>query len=128
MLNRTLVATLLLGSSLATTSCDPVTAVAVPVLVISATWDVQGDPDRTYTFRAVEDDSEGLTKGTFTGSENVTTAPDDYDLTGWWANGNIEFTVQRPGGNVVFTAKFHHDRPSQLTFTSAQETIVLLQP
>jgi len=124
MPNRTMALTLVLGMTVATTSCDPATAVAVPVLVITATWQVEGQEDRFFAFSADQDDSEGLESGTFTGSEEVD-GIDTGALTGWWANGQIQFTLQRDEGAVDYSASFNHDRPTRLTFHSAAETIVL---
>jgi hypothetical protein len=112
----------------ATSGCDPATAVVVPVLVITATWQVEGEEGRTFRFDADQDDSEGLTHGTFQGFEDIDTETVSaiYDLTGTWANGEIQFTLQRPTGNVVFSATFQEDFPNRLTFHSPGEVIVLV--
>jgi hypothetical protein len=109
-------------------ACDPATAVVVPVLVITATWQVEGDEGvRTFRFDADQDDSAGLTEGTFTGREIIATGTSEVtnELTGWWEKGQVRFTLQRPGGNIVFTATFQDDFPNRLTFLSPNEVIVV---
>jgi hypothetical protein len=97
-------------------------------LVITATWQVEGEEGRTFRFDADQDDSEGLTNGTFQGFEDIDTETVSaiHDLTGWWDQGEIQFTLQRPGGNVVYTATFQADFPNRLTFHSPNEVIVLV--
>jgi hypothetical protein len=77
---------------------------------------------------ADQDDSEGLTQGTFQGFEDIDTETVSaiYDLTGAWANGEIQFTLQRLHGNVVYSATFHENFPNRLTFHSPGEVIVLV--
>ncbi len=128
MRHRPAVIALLVGMALMNSSCEPTTAVAVPVLVITATWDVEGQEGRSFTFSADQDDSEGLEWGTFDGSENREDLFEFYNLEGSWENGEIEFTVDRSGVQTRYTGTFTQDRPSRLTFYSSGETIVLVQP
>lgn len=127
---RLRVGTLIVMAAMAWTSsaCDPATGVVVPVLVITATWQVEGEEGRTFRFDADQDDSEGLTHGTFQGFEDIDTHTVSavHDLTGTWANGEIRFTLQRPTGNVVFSATFQEDFPNRLTFYAPGEVIVLV--
>jgi len=111
-----------------TASCESATGVSPPVLVITMTWDVEGQEGRRFSFSAEQDDSQGLEAGTFTGTEFSVAPPDSYDFTGSWANGQIQIIVERPGGNVTYTATFDYDRPNRLTLHSSQETIVIVQP
>jgi hypothetical protein len=128
MRRRGAVMCLILGLGLVSTSCEPTTAVAIPVLVITATWDVQGQEGRRFSFSAEQDDSQGLESGTFTGTEFTVDPFDTHDFTGSWANGQLQMVVDRPGGNVTYTATFDYDRPDRLTLHSSQETIVIVQP
>jgi hypothetical protein len=128
MRQRTGAFILLAAMTCTTSSCDPATAVVVPVLVITATWQVEGEEGRTFRFDADQDDSEGLPYGTFQGFEDIDTGTTSaiHDLTGSWANGEIQFTLQRSSGNLVFSATFHENFPNRLTFHSPGETFVLV--
>ncbi len=128
MRHRSATLILMAGLALTTASCDPASTVAVPVLVITATWEVEGQEGRSFRFDAEQDDSEGLELGSFEGSETVEHPFAFYDLTGSWADGHLQFTVERPGGNVQYTGTFYEDRPTRLTMQSHGETIVLTQP
>lgn len=101
--------------------CSDTIGLPLPELVITNSWDVEGDPDRSFNFTAVTD--EPATSGTFTGDEFV--GNDDNPLNGSWGNGEIAFTV---GGtrNEVYNGTFTN-LPDRITVSSNSETITLVR-
>lgn len=104
----------------ATTNCDPATAVALPAIIITNTWDVVGQDGRSFSFASAED---GEVHGTFTGSENL---PDgsEVPLTGAWASGEVRFTVQGAPHSTTYQGTFT-DLTNRFTVASPGETITL---
>jgi len=111
---------LLLGgllSMIGAPGCDPATAVALPALIITNTWDVEGQANRSFSF---ESQNDGEESGTFIGTES-----EDFEeihtLTGSWGEGELRFQTD---GGTVYTGTFH-DLPSRLVVASSFETLVL---
>jgi hypothetical protein len=121
---RAIALSIVLPLSLATSSCDPVTATAVPILVITALWSVDNEPTRSFSFTALQGD--GSRQGTFTGEDDNGGAISL--LTGSWEKGEVRFTVAHPSGPRLYVAKFTEDRPLALTFQGPEETITLRRP
>jgi hypothetical protein len=124
MRNRVIALCIVLPLSLATPACDPVTATAVPILVITAVWSVDDQPTRSFSFTALE--GEDSAQGTFTGEDDNGGAI--TSLAGSWANGEVRFTVAHPTGERLYEATFTEDRPQALTFQGPEETITLRRP
>ncbi len=100
---------------------DPAKAEPAPILTITNSWGNEAEADHNFNFASGED---GETSGAFTGEE-VTPDNDDFDLTGSWSNGRVEFTVQRDE-DVTWVARFTEDNPTRLEFESGEEQLVLL--
>lgn len=109
---------LLLGVT--TPGCDPVTAAALPALIITNTWDVEGDENRDFGFTSSDD---GETSGTFVGSEFVN-GEEVHTLTGAWSEGAVSFTLS---SGAAYTGTFHDDLPDRLVVSSSAETVVLIR-
>lgn len=111
---------------LAVPACDSTTA-NVPILIITNTWGVEGDPDRKFSFNSEED---GQASGTFEGFEQLDTPQEfiENPLQGSWSNGRIEFTVEGARNGAVFDGTFQ-DAPDRLTVYSddLNETLVLVR-
>lgn len=101
--------------------CDSGTGLNLPSIIITNTWSVQGDHDRSFSFTS---DDDGDERGTFTGEESV--GFDTHPLAGAWAEGEVEFIVGGDRGGVVYRGTFHN-LPDQLTVQSFGETIVLVR-
>lgn len=102
--------------------CDPATAVSLPILIITNTWSVQGEANRSFSFTSPDD---GQDHGSFTGEENVgfdQTNP----LTGTWAQGTVTFTVGGARNGAVYTGEFS-ELPDRLVVSSSAETITLVR-
>ena len=111
---------LLLGgllSMIATPGCDPATAIALPALIITNTWDVEGQENRSFSFESSDDGEE---RGTFIGTESEDFV-EIHTLTGSWADGELRFQTD---GGAVYTGTFH-DLPNRLVVASSFETLVL---
>lgn len=121
MLHRTR-ASLLAGglvTSLAVSACDPATAVAIPALIITNTWGVEGQ-DRDFSFQSEDD---GQTSGSFEGTEFVE-GFDVNTLTGTWADGTVEFTTS---DGTYYSGTFEDDLPDRLEISSETEHLVLVR-
>lgn len=108
-----------LGLALASSSCDPATAVALPALIITNSWSVEGQANRYFQFNSNDD---GQDHGTFTGSEFV----DDVEvntLTGTWSEGYLQFNLS---DGTVFSGTFD-ELPDRLVVSSSSETLVLVR-
>lgn len=101
-----------------TPGCDPATAVALPTLIITNTWDVEADETRDFGFTSADD---GKTSGSFVGSEFVD-GQEVHSLTGSWSDGALSFSLS---SGAVFTGTFHDDLPDRLVVSSSAETLVL---
>lgn len=112
----------------AVTGCsgdDPAAAEPAPILTITNSWGEEGQSDHDFNFASSDD---GEDSGAFTGQE-VTPESDVFDLSGTWANGRVEFTVERTAGDVTYTASFSVDNPERLVFRNdadRNEELVLL--
>jgi|GEM_PF-3953808 len=117
---------LALSALLVTAACDDSTGVSGPPIVISATWQVEGEQDRSFFFRSPDD---GQRTGVLTGLEQT---PDGNDrpLGGHWAGGRVEITVLRPNDQrPKFQAWFHSANPTRLEFeqVGGSERFVVVQ-
>ncbi len=115
-----------LAAMLGMAACDSTTA-SLPILIITNTWGVEGDPDRKFSFQSGND---GETSGTFQGFEQLDTPGEfiENELQGSWAGGRIQFTVEGTRNGAEFEGTFH-DSPDRLTVTSddLDETLVLVR-
>lgn len=123
---RSCFATAAVAALLAGSACDPTTA-AVPILIITNTWGVEGDPERKFSFNSEDD---GQTSGTFEGFEQLDT-PDEFiqnPLQGTWSDGTIEFTVEGTRNGAQFEGTFA-DAPDRITIYSEDlnETLVIVR-
>lgn len=102
--------------------CSDTTALPLPELIITNTWDVEGDLDRDFSFTA--DTDEPATSGTFSGTEFIEF--DENPLTGSWSNGEVTFTVGGTRNNEVYYGTFT-DLANRITVSSNSETITLVR-
>lgn len=109
----------LLGAS----ACDSTTA-SLPVLIITNSWGVEGDPDRSFIFQSQDD---GETSGTFDGFEELEQGNIQNELEGSWQDGQIQFIVGGTRNDAVYEGTFS-DSPDRLTVHSddLDETLVLI--
>lgn len=107
----------------ASAGCDTNEGLTLPAISITNTWDVEGEENRDFGFTSTDD---GRTEGTFTGTEFVG-LEDENPLTGWWAGGEIRFTVQRTGQQAVYSGTIPEDLPDRFTVHSNAETITLVR-
>ncbi len=113
---------LLCGILVAGSGCGAATAVALPALIITNTWSVEGDAQRSFSFQS---DNDGEVEGSFTGNESVGFDVEN-PLTGTWGNGRIRFTVQGNRNGALYQGDFQ-DLPDRITVSSAGETLVLVR-
>jgi hypothetical protein len=96
-----------------------------PLITITALWRNEANANHTFFFN----DNTGNTprrEGTFTGNENPPGAVDN-DLSGSWAtNGRIQFTVQRPTGNVTYQGTLTSNL-NRMELSSSAGALVLLR-
>lgn len=102
--------------------CSDSTGLALPELVITNTWDVEGDPDRDFSFQANTD--EPGTSGTFTGTEFVGAV--ENPLSGSWGNGELTFTVGGTRDDAVYYGTFTN-LTNRITVSTSGETITLVR-
>jgi hypothetical protein len=98
---RKLSAVLLLAAA---TACGA-EAVLGPLIILTNTWHELNNDDHTFS---ITDNTNGVAsrEGTFTGNETDPVTFDEYPFTGFWTReGDVEFTVQRPGGAVRYTGQ-----------------------
>jgi len=117
---------LALFAVVASAGCDDNGGPGGPPIVISATWQVEGEQDHSFFFRSPDD---GQRTGIVTGLEQT---PDGNDrpLGGHWAGGRIEITVLRPNDQrPKFQAWFHAANPTRLEFEQigGSERFVVVQ-
>lgn len=118
---------LVLAVAIWTSACGA-EAVLGPLIVLSNTWRNSTNPDHTFSFI---DDTGGHASrsGTFEGNEH-TPQPNDLPnrFTGFWReDGRIEFTVERPTGNVTYTGRLTNDL-NRMDLTSSAGSLTLLRP
>jgi hypothetical protein len=121
MIYRRGLVSLALALALGLSACDPGT-LDLPILTISMTWGVDGDADRSFSFSS---ENDGEISGTVEGSENR--GGESAPLSGYWVEGRLTFTVQWPGGAVMYRADFDEDNPTSLVIVSSQETLLITQ-
>jgi hypothetical protein len=97
-----------------------------PLITITNQWRNEANADHTFFFL---DNTGGTARreGTFTGNEQPPGGAATNDLTGSWStNGRIQFTVQRPAGNVTYqgTLTSNLDR---MSLTSSAGPLVLIR-
>jgi hypothetical protein len=103
---------LALSALLLTAACDDDLGPGGPPIVISATWQVEGEPNTSFDFRSPDD---GKRAGVVTGFEQTST--DDFPLGGHWVGGRIEITIRRAVDSLPkFQAWFHTAEPTRLEF------------
>ncbi|MGH7506809.1 MAG: hypothetical protein ACRELX_14225 [Longimicrobiales bacterium] len=113
---------LLLMTVLLSPACDddPTAAVEGFYVLITNQWVDVTDENHVFNLNAINE-SDGEIEGTFEGTEHID--ENDFDgtqLTGSWADNEIEFTVQRSAGNVRYTGTLTADEQTELTFTSSE--------
>ena len=100
-----------------------------PIILITNQW--KEVDNENHVFELTSENDDGESEGVFTGIEfidiTVNDPDDQHDLTGSWANGRVEFTVDRDGVETTYEATFTEDAPSQLSFTAGSETLVLFK-
>ncbi|HXG01252.1 MAG TPA: hypothetical protein VNL69_10700 [Bacteroidota bacterium] len=74
--------------------------------LITNQWTDVARPDHRFNFLA---DQAGVSRGTFTGTEEAPEFPVDPTLRGSFSNRSISFTVARPGGDTTFQGRFTAD-------------------
>lgn len=97
-------------------------------ITISATWNVEGDDDRTFFFRSPDD---GAVAGLLTGRENdPESCPAGCPLGGHWEDGTIWITILRQNDlRPKFRANVSADDPTRITFqqVGGSETFTVIQ-
>lgn len=100
-----------------------------PIILITNQWKDEANENHVFALESENDDGES--EGVFTGTEfidiTVNDEDDQHDLTGRWADGQIEFTVDRDGDETTYEATFSEDDPKRLSFTAGSETLVLIK-
>jgi hypothetical protein len=98
-----------------------------PIIVITNAWLDDANSNHVFNF---ESNDDGESEGTFEGFEveDVTVfGGEEHELTGSWANGRVEFTVDRNGVSTTYEATFTEENPDRLSFTAGSETLVLVK-
>ena len=112
----------------ATLSSCGAEAVLGPLIVLSNTWRDASNAEHTFSF--IDDTNQVPSRsGTFTGNE-TTPGPNSvqYQFAGQWReNGDVEFTVQRPGGPVTYRGTLTSNL-NRMDLTSSAGPLVLLRP
>ena len=121
MKTRTLISTVVvmgvMGAGISSCGADPVSVVSI--LLITNTWAEVGDPTHEFDLDADPPSSVATDHGAFVGVE--TENGQNFNLTGNWANGQIQFTVERPGNHLAtYSGAFPND-PDTLWLNSAVE-------
>jgi hypothetical protein len=115
------VTALALALTLGLSACDPGSLV-LPLLTVSMTWSVEGDPDRSFSFQSEDDGQISGTLDESTENRGGESAP----LSGGWVEGVLTFTVQWPQP-VTWRAEFEEDNPTSLIIVSDDETLTITQ-
>ena len=104
--------------------CDDSTGSPLPIIILTNTWQEEGNAEHTVFFL---DDTDGTpqSSGTFTGTE---TLPDftEYDISGSWGKGRITMTTARLP-TITWRADISEDNPDRLVFSSSYGTLVLVR-
>ena len=87
-------------------ACGTETLAILFIPAFSATWSVQGSPDWNIDING-DDQNGNVHAGAITGFEFHDSDPsrDGNELVGSFDGLDIEFTIQRPTGNVQYTGK-----------------------
>jgi hypothetical protein len=104
-------------------ACGAETVAALIFLpAFAATWPDVNDDEHFIDLRPVGEDGE-LESGAITGFESHDSDPNkEGDLTGKFNGLNIEFTVERPNGNIKFTGKMTPISDTEHTITKIELT------
>lgn len=97
-----------------------------PIILITNQWWEEGIPDHRFDLDSFDD---LRTRGAFTGEESI---PRDgftefNDLAGFWSDGEIQFTVDRPGGLVRYEGTFNEENAKRLEFNSSAGRLVIVR-
>ena len=118
---------LVLAVAIWTSACGA-EAVLGPLIVLSNTW--RDSTNAAHTFSFIDDTNQTPSRsGTFTGNE-TTPGPNSvqYPFTGFWREvGRIEFTVDRPTGDVTYTGRLTNNL-NRMDLTSSAGSLTLLRP
>jgi hypothetical protein len=98
-----------------------------PLITITNQWENEANPAHSFQFN----DNTGGTprrEGTFDGDENPpgTAVSNDVVNGSWATNGRIQFTVQRPTGNVTYQGTLTSNL-NRMSLSSTAGPLVLLR-
>lgn len=116
---------LLVGFSFNTFGCDSGATVGTIILITNQWWE-EGDPEHRFSLRSPDDNR---TEGAFTGEEQRPREgfTEFNDLVGFWSDGHIQFTVERPDGDVRYTGEFDEENAKRLEFRSSAGELVIVR-
>lgn len=89
------------------------------ILLITNTWAEVGEPTHEFDLDADPPSSLATDHGAFVGVETLNGA--DFNLTGTWSNGQIQFVVERPNSQLATYAATFVGDPDTLRFNSPSE-------
>lgn len=97
-----------------------------PIILITNQWWDESDPDHRFTLESPDDERS---EGAFTGEEELPQGnfSEFNDLVGFWKDGHIQFTIERPDGDVRYTGTFDEELVTRLEFTSAEGDLVIVR-
>lgn len=127
MRSRLTVASLALILALSTSGCDSGGGGDVgPIILITNQWWEEGNPDHQFQFNSPDD---FRTEGAFSGEEALPREnfTEFNELVGFWTNGRIQFTVERPDGDVRYVGTFEEENQTRLEFTSPAGDLVIVR-
>jgi hypothetical protein len=106
------------------TGCDDSTGSPLPVVILTNTWQEEGNANHTFS---IQDDTDGTPRsdGTFTGTETLPNFT-EYDLSGSWSNGRVSMVLERVP-NVTLRADIEEDNTDRLEFGSSAGSLVLVR-
>lgn len=129
MAARTLVATIsIIALLIVTPGCDSGgggdEGGVGPIILITNQWREEGNPDHQFSLNSLDDNR---TEGAFTGTETRNNFTEFNDLAGFWSDGAIQFTIDRPNGPLRYTGTFEEANTKRLAFTSSAGSLVIVR-
>lgn len=97
-----------------------------PIILITNQWREEGNPDHRFDLNSLDDDRS---EGAFTGVEELERngVTEFNNLAGFWSDGVIRFTIDRPEGPLRYTGEIDEDNVRRLEFTSSRGSLVIVR-